>query len=73
MRPDDLEGEQAMVEFPMAIGAEGDKVGEVVDDGDKGIIGKTADRTDMTDFDMLVITAVAAYAGEVGVHIVTTC
>ena len=51
----DLERDQSVVEFPVAVGAKGNKVIEGVDNGDRAIVREVLDRTDVAYFDVLGI------------------
>jgi hypothetical protein len=58
-----LQEKQAVVELPMAVGAEGDQVVDPAYDGYGRIFGEGVDGADVTDFDMFVIAAVVADPG----------
>jgi hypothetical protein len=58
-----------VVEFPVAIGAEGDEIFDAADDRDRGIVGEVSDGADVADFDVFIVAAVVAGSGEVRVHI----
>ena len=58
--------QQAVVEFPVTVGAQGDEVIKAADDGNQRFGWKAIDRLDMADFHVFVIAAVLADIGPAG-------
>jgi hypothetical protein len=69
----DFDFQEAVVEFPVAVGAESDQIFDAADDGDRGIVGKVADGADVADFDVFVVAAVVTDAGAVGLPVDLPC
>ena len=56
----ELQPQQAVIQFPMAVRAQRDEIGEIVNHRDWSIIGEGIDGANVADFNVFIVAAVAA-------------